>query len=335
MKSIIVWTTSLLIACIGSGVFAAGKPFPLRILHDIRLPGRTTRFDYQSFDPKSGLLFISHLGDNQILAFNTRTQRLAAIIRNVPEVHGVLAVPQLDRAYASATGVNEVFVMSEKPFRIIARTSVGNHPDGLAYDPQDRLLFVSDEFGDADTVINTNTNRPIATIHLGGQAGNTQYDPISGLMYVDVQTADRLVAMNPRTKKVVASYLLPGCVHDHGLYIDAPHRLAFVACDRNMKLLAFSLRKMRVTGIHSVGNDPDVLALDPALGRLYIGSESGVVSVFKVHGDGLVKLGERYLAYEAHSVAVDSKHRVYFDLQNIGGHPVLRVMTPTDRKPIH
>lgn len=329
MKAIIVWAISLLTACVWSGAFAAGKPLPLDLIHDIRLPGRTTRFDYQSFDPKSGLLFISHLGDNQVLAFNTKTQKLAATIRNVPEVHGVLAVPQLGRAYASATGVNKVFAISEKSFRIIARIPVGNHPDGLAYDPRNHLLFVSDEFGDTDTVINTNTEHPVATIHLGGQPGNTQYDPVSGLMYVDVQTLDRLKAINPKTKKVVASYPLPGCVHDHGLYIDAPRRLAFVSCDRNMKLLTFNLQKKRVTGIHSIGDDPDVLAFDPTLRRLYIASESGVVTVFKVHGKDLVKIGEGYLAFEAHSVAVDSEDRVYFDLQNIGRHPVLGVMAPT------
>lgn len=332
MRTIFVWVISLLAACVWSSAFSASQPLPLDLIHDIRLPGHTTRFDYQSFDPKSGLLFISHLGDNQVLAFNTNTQKLAAVIRNVPEVHGILAVPQLGRAYASATGVNKVFAISEKSFRVIAKIPVGNHPDGSAYDTRDHLLFVSDEFGDADTVINTSTERSVTTIHLGGQPGNTQYDPVSGLIYVDVQTLDRLKAIDPKTKKVVASYPLPGCVHDHGLYIDAPHRLAFVSCDRNMKLLTFDLQKKRVTGIHSVGNDPDVLAFDPTLRRLYVASESGVVTVFRVHDKGLVKIGEGYLAYEAHSVAVDSKDRVYFDLQNIDKHPVLRVMAPTSVK---
>lgn len=37
-----------------------------------------------------------------------------------------------------------------------------------------------------------------------------------------------------------------------------------------------------------------------------------------------------YLAYEAHSVAVDPQtHRVYFPLQNVNGHGVLRIMAPT------
>jgi DNA-binding beta-propeller fold protein YncE len=305
------------------------KPLPLKILRDIPLPGHTTRFDYESLDPQTGLLFIAHLGDSRVLVFDTRTQKLAADISGVAEVHGVLAVPALGRVYASATGLNEVFAIDERSFRIVAKTPGGDYPDGMAYDPVDHELFVSDEAGGTDTVIDTNTNQRVAAVRLGGEAGNTQYDPVSGRMFVDVQTLNRLLAIDPKTRRVVGSYLLPGCEHDHGLYIDAPHRLAFVACDGNAKLLTFDLREMRVTGIHSVGKYPDVLGFDPGLGRLYVASESGVVAAFEERGRGAVKLGESHVAREAHSVAIDAQHRVYFPLQDVNGHPVLRVMVPT------
>jgi DNA-binding beta-propeller fold protein YncE len=315
-----------LVACTRAA--SSSHPLPLRVVKDYPLPGRTTRFDYESFDPKTGLLFIAHLGDSAVLVFNTRRQKLVADISGVAHVHGVLAVPSLQRVYASATGVDEVFAIDESTFHILAKIPGGHYPDGLAFDPMTHQLFVSDELGRTDTVIDTDTEKRVATIRLGGEAGNTQFDPVLGRMYVDVQTLNRLVAMNPQTRTVVASYPLPGCDHDHGLYIDAPRRLAFVACDGNAKLLTFDLRQMQVTGIHSVGQDPDVLAFDPDLRRLYVASESGVVTEFIEKGRGAVKLGEGYLAREAHSVAVDSQHRVYFPLQDLKGHAVLRVMSP-------
>ena len=148
-------------------------------------------------------------------------------------------------------------------------------------------------------------------------------------MYVDVQTQNRLQAINPATRRIVASYPLPGCRHDHGLNIDAPARLAFVACDGNARLLTFDLATHRVTAVHGLGQYPDVLSFDAGLQRLYVASESGVVAVFVLHGRRLVKLGQAHLAYEAHSVAVDLRHRVYFPLQNLDGRPVLRIMRPT------
>jgi len=107
--------------------------------------------------------------------------------------------------------------------------------------------------------------------------------------------------------------------------------VAFVACDDNSKLLLVDMTDMHVLSVHDVGRDPDVLAFDPGLRRLYVASESGVVAVFELDGKGLRLLGRKLLAQEAHSVAVDPvTHLVYFPLQNIRGRGVLRVMAPTE-----
>jgi DNA-binding beta-propeller fold protein YncE len=243
-------------------------------------------------------------------------------------VHGVLAVPSLGRAYASATGTDEVVAIDERTLRIVARIPGGDYPDGLAFDPHDHKLFVSDERGRTDTVIDTQTELRVATIPLDSEAGNTQFDPVSGRMYVDAQSKNELVAIDPNTNEITGRYALPGCEHDHGLNIDVPNRLAFIACDGNAKLLTFDLNSMRETGIDSVGKDPDVLCFDAGLHRLYVASESGVVAVFEERNRKFVKLGQAFLAHEAHSVAVDGRHRVYFPLQDVHGHPLLRVMAP-------
>jgi hypothetical protein len=63
------------------------------------------------------------------------------------------------------------------------------------------------------------------------------------------------------------------------------------------------------------------------LRRLYVSAESGNVAVFAERGRALKKLGQGFLASEAHVVAVDSKtHLVYFPLQS---GPTLRIMKPT------
>jgi len=239
----------------------------------------------------------------------------------------VLAVPALGRVYASATDDNQVAVIDERTLRVIARIPGGDYPDGLADDPVAHTIFVSDETGGTDTVIDTRTNRRVATIPLDGEAGNTQYDPVSGRMVVDVQTRDELVAIDPKTTRIVAHYALPpSCQHDHGLLIDAPRRLAFIACDGNATLLVFDLRAAHVTAVQSVGADPDVLAFDTAARRLYVATESGSVSVFDERGRMVRKVAEGFVATEAHVIAVDPRtHRLYLPLQDVNGRPVLRV----------
>lgn len=322
-----------LAAAMAFPLMARGSELPLRqIRPDIILPGSANRFDYASIDPQRRLLFISHLGSNLVIAFNLKTGRVLAAIRNVPAVHGVLAVPALGEVFASATGRNRLDVISETSLRVIAHAPAGVYPDGMAYAPDVHKLFIYDEHGGTETVIDTRTNRRIATIRMGGHVGNSQYDPVRDQIFADVQTRDQIVAIDPHTDRIVQRYTLPDiCHHDHGLLIDARARLAFVACDGNARLLVVDLRSMRVLSVHTVGRYPDVLTFDPALRRLYVASESGVVSIFELEAPRLRLLGRKYLAFEAHSVAVDPiTHRVYFPLQDINGRGVLRIMTPTD-----
>ena len=162
---------------------------------------------------------------------------------------------------------------------------------------------------------------------LGGEAGNVQYDAVSGRILADVQTRNELAVISTRTNRVIRRVPLPGCDHNHGLLVDAPKRLAFVACEGNAKLLTLDLRNMKVAATSSIGGSPDVLAFDTSTRRLYVSAESGDVAVFAERNRKLVKLGQDFLAPEAHVVAVDSKtHLVYFPLES---GPKLQIMKPT------
>lgn len=67
---------------------------------------------------------------------------------------------------------------------------------------------------------------------------------------------------------------------------------------------------------------------DPALRRLYVSAESGVLSAFWLYGMTLKPVGEIF-APHAHTVSVDPRtHRVYLTLENINGRPVLRIYEP-------
>ena len=321
------------LAMVAAACAAGSAGLPLRqVATDIPLPGKADRFDYASVDPRRHLLFLAHLGSGMVTAIDLQTNRMVANVVDVPSVHGVLAVPELGEVFAMATGANRLDVISEQTYRVLAHAPAGTYPDGMAYAPDARELFISDESGRTETVIDTRTNRRVATIALGGEAGNSQYDPVSHKVLVDVQTRDEIAAIDPRTNELVTRYPLPrSCRDDHSLLIDAPARVAFVACDDNAKLLLVDMTDMHVLSVYDVGREPDVLAFDPALRRLYVASESGVVCVFELQGKELRSLGRKLLAAEAHSVAVDpATHLVYFPLQNIHGRGVLRVMAPTD-----
>jgi YVTN family beta-propeller protein len=291
-----------------------GDPsLPLSPVGSVALPGAATRFDYESLDPKTGLLFIAHLAASEVVEFDVKTNHVVGTIPDVSRVHGVLAVPELGRVYATATGANEVAVIEARTAKVIARVAAGTYPDGMAFDPDERKLYVSDERGDTETVIDTSSNTRIATIPLGGDVGNSQYDSRGRRVYVNVQTTGELVAIDPTRDAVVARYRVPGCKSNHGLRLDNAHRRAYIACEDNATLVVFNLGTLRTETSLPIGPNPDVLAFDESRSILYIATESGIVSMFKAESRGLKKIGEGFLGKNAHIVAVDQRtHRVYF-----------------------
>jgi DNA-binding beta-propeller fold protein YncE len=300
----------------------------LRVVATIPLPGPTRRFDYQSFDDAKRRLYINHMNAGHLLAFDVDSQRVTHDVGNLPRATGVWAVPEHHAVYVSAAGAHAAVVLDDRTLNEVARIGGIRFPDGIAYAAPVHKVFVSDESGDADVVIDATTHRKRSTIALGGEAGNTHYDSVSRCILVAVQTRDELVAIDPVAERVVARYRLPGFDHPHGFILDEASRLAFITNEGSGEMQVVDLRAMRVLATHRVGDDPDVLAWDPGWRRLYVAAESGVVSSFWLDGTTLKPMGE-YRSPSAHSVSVDPRtHRVYLPLENVGGHPALRVLEP-------
>jgi DNA-binding beta-propeller fold protein YncE len=304
------------------------KPVPLKKVADIPMPGPAVRFDYQSLDATQGRLYISHMNANQLVVFDTNKREVVANLDGFSSVHGVWAVPELGRVYASVTGEHKVAAVDAKTLQTLAKVGPIKYPDGIAYAPGPQRVFVSDEHGDVDAVIDAKTNSLLASIPLGGGAGNTVYDSGSGHILVAVHEKNELVGIDAASLQIIGHYPLTGIESPHGIALDQAGRLAFVAGEDNHMLAVVDLSTMKVLATHPVGKDPDVLAFDPGLKRLYVSAESGNVFVFREDGKTLVDEGHILIPH-AHTVCVDpNTHLVYFPLENIDGHPLLRIMQP-------
>jgi hypothetical protein len=304
----------------------ADKPPILHVVADIPLPGPASRFDYQSLDPTDCRLYIAHMNADQLIVFDTKKREVVANLDGFHRVHGVLAVPELNRIFASITGDHQVAVVDRASLKTIAKVGEIKYPDGLAYAPSVNRVFVSDEHGNADVVIDTETNAIVTTIPLGGGAGNTVYDSVADRILVAVHGKNELVSIDPLRATLIARTPLLWPDDPHGIALDPETHVAFVAGEGNSKLVALDLNSKQVGPPFSVGKDPDVLAFDISAKRLYVAAESGHVTVFQEANRALEPLGDLHMPH-AHTVAVDQKtHLVYFPLEDIDGKPVLRIM---------
>jgi len=304
----------------------------LKQVADVPMPGPAVRFDYQSLDAEHDRLYIAHMNADQLVVFDTQKRQVVANLDGFKRVHGVIAAPEINRVYASVTGEHQVAAVDMNTLKTVATSGPVTYPDGLAYSPATKRVFVSDEHGGVDAVVDTATGKLLTNIPLGGGAGNTVYDSGSGHILVAVHSVNELVAIDPATMKIIGRYSLPGIKNPHGIALDVANRLAFVAGEENHSLAVVDLNSMKVLSTHQVGEDPDVLAFDPGLKRLYISAESGTVTVLEENGRELKAMGQFSMSH-AHTVSVDPKtHIVYFPLENINGHPLLRIMRPADQE---
>lgn len=65
-------------------------------------------------------------------------------------------------------GNTKVAVVDIESLKTIAMPGPVEYPDGIAYAPGPKRVFVSDEHGDADAVIDATTNSLLTSIPLGG-----------------------------------------------------------------------------------------------------------------------------------------------------------------------
>jgi hypothetical protein len=125
-----VGALAILVSILGFRTVAApsDKPesSPLKQVADVALPGPAVRFDYQSLDASHGRLYIAHMNADQLVVFDTRKREVVANLDGFPNVHGVWAVPELGRVYASATGEHKVavVVLSKFDYRSIVESTI-------------------------------------------------------------------------------------------------------------------------------------------------------------------------------------------------------------------
>jgi DNA-binding beta-propeller fold protein YncE len=262
------------------------------------------------------------------VVFNADSGKVIAEITDLPRATGVWAVPSHHQVYVSAAGAHEVAIIDDRTLKVTSRVGGIRFPDGIAFAADADKVFVSDESGGADVVIDPNTSMKRSTIEIGGEAGNTHYDSVSHCILVAVQTKNEMVAIDPVSERIVQRYALPGSDHPHGFTLDEPGRLLFMSCEGNATLLVVDLRSMKVIQTLRVPDGPDVLAWDAAWRRLYVAAESGALAAYWLDDRTLRPIGEVRAAH-AHTVSVDPRtHLVYLPLENVNGHPLLRILEP-------
>jgi DNA-binding beta-propeller fold protein YncE len=328
---VLALVTGVAVALTGCSPSTQSGELPLRQVSETALTGGPVRFDYTALDAGRGRLFIAHMGASELIDVDVRAHAVVRTLPDLPDVHGVIVVPDKHRVYATATGANQLVAIDEDSGTVVFRAATDRYPDGLAYDPIRGTVWTTNESAGTETVIDADTGTVRATIPLGGEVGNVVYDTFLDQMVVAVQGRDELAFLDPVSFTVTERIPTPGCDHPHGQALDVTDQVMFVGCEANATMVTVDLVNRNVIDHHGVGQTPDVLAYDPGANRVYLAAEDGWITVFDNARGHLTPRGSAHLADGAHTLALDpATHHTYIPVpQGDNGSPVLWEFTPT------
>jgi DNA-binding beta-propeller fold protein YncE len=312
----------------------SGPRLPLVRVQDIDLPGGATRFDYQDIDAALGRLVMAHMNDGSVVVIDLARSAVLAEIHDIPTARGVAVAAEAGVIFVTSSP-NQLVLIDRESLEVSARVETGRGPDGVSWDPVDRIVGVSDQGDGAISLIGDSGRGKRAQVALGSETGNVVFDATRHRFWITVVVgsgrSDQLVAVDPVSGEIEQRIDLPGCQGAHGLRLHPDGGSAWIACEDNDVLARVGLDGDHTVATGATGAGPDVLSIDAQLGWLYVAAESGELTVFDLAGSGVARIGSDRPGDHAHSVAVDpATHRAYFPLmKGPRGTPVLRVMQPT------
>lgn len=295
----------------------------------IDLPGKTgKRFDYLTIDYKHNYLLSAHLGADVLYVIDLKTHKLVKMIANTPGAEGVEYVQELNKVYTSNWGDHTVGVIDMNKMEVIKKIPAISKPDGNVYAADFKKLYVSDERGKTLLVIDVNKDEVIKKIAFDSETGMPQYDSIAKKIYLNLQDKNIFVVIDPKTDSIIGQYPVGDCKGNHGMALDAEHRLAFLACEGNDVLTVLNLETFKPVKYLKIASGCDVVKYDPGLKRIYVACYDGAISVIREDdATHFTKLEDFPVQKRVHSLAVDiNTHRVYAPEQEEDGKPVSKMI---------
>ncbi len=248
-------------------------------------PGAKPGFDHADVyhDPTTGTtrLYVAHTGVDRIDVIDCVTNTYLRALPDHPGVAGVLIANDRDLLFSSDRACARVSVYRCSDEALLGRVAVGQHPNGLAYDPRRRRLFAFNLGDPPDqdctvSVVALDGWQVVATIPLPGRPRWAVYDAATDSIYANIRAPAQIVVLDGERLAITRALDIP-VAGPHGLAL-AGVRL-FCAAD-GQALVTLHRDTGAILSTLPLPGEPDVIMHDVISERLYVAiGAPGVVCV--------------------------------------------------------
>jgi DNA-binding beta-propeller fold protein YncE len=310
------------------------------VLKELPLPGASglVSLDYFAYDPRNQRLWVPASNTGRVAIIDTHTDAVTSIEDfRTAEVdfrgkHPVLGPSSV----ALGRGVVYVGNRADSTICVISATTlkvgkcisagspgrIGEAPDSLTYVAETRELWVTRGVPPLDipssdgaiTVFDASDPsqlKPKDKIPLGASAEGFAVDAVRGRFYTSLEEQGTTVSIDVHHHTIVARWQ-SGCDEPHGLALDAPRGILFVAC--NARVVAMDVAHGGGTvGSSDIGAGLDNIDYLPGKKLLYAAAaDAAVLTVDHIDESGkFTRVGTVPTVRGARGVVVDSDGHAY------------------------
>jgi len=241
--------------------------------------GVPDRWDYVTFAPQSGRLYVAHGSETTIL--DGRDGHTIGRLAPLDGAHGQVVRPALGRAYADSGKAGDVSVFALGTARLLATLPAQPDADAMVDDPASGRIFVMDGDSGTITAIDAAADRVAGTIDL--HAGALEFAAADGRghLFVNLAAARGVAEIDTRTLRETGRFALPDCTSPHGMAYDRATRRIFTSCVDGW-LDVLDARSGREVARLPIGRGSDAVVLDARRRRVFSSNGDGTLSVIPI-----------------------------------------------------
>jgi YVTN family beta-propeller protein len=306
MKYLYRWLGGALALGLLISAWAAEQGLSWPTLASIEIPQSPGKFDFLRVDAKRNRLLAAHEKDGTSDFIDLGKHSLIARVK-IGSAVDTATDPDSKFYYVSVQEDARVAVLDATTLKEVNSIKLAGPTDAIIYEPKNRRVYVTHDDGADVWVIDPQAARVVASVAIPGAPEFMVYDPTSDRIYLNIKTRNVVAVIDPAANKVIAQWPTAPATLPHGLALDAGgHRL--YSAGANGKLVVIDTTSGAVSGSVDIVPKVDQIALDGAGGLLYCAGTDRM-SVVRVSGGKLTRLGDLETAATAKNVAVDPATR--------------------------
>lgn len=284
-------------------------------LAPIELPQSSGKFDFLRVDPNRDRLLASHVQDGTSDFIDLKKHSLIARVKVGGAVDTAMDVDS-KFYFISVQQAERVAVLDAATLKEVDSIKLAGPSDAILYEPKNHRVYVTHDDGTDLWVIDPQVAKVVTSIAIPGFPEAMAYDPSTDRIYLNIKNKDVVAVIDPSTNAVIAQWPTAPALRPHGLALDTSGRRLFSA-GANGKLVAIDTRSGATSESVDITPNVDQIALDAGSGLLYCAG-TGKMSVVRVSGGRLSRLGELVTAATARNVAVDPSTRAVWTTYSDG-----------------